>query len=77
MANMGEITCYIMNNLVGLDFIEVNRIYDLKGSTYGRKVELSQEETDTKSGLKVLKDMNFIELNEIMDINPYKKAKLL
>jgi hypothetical protein len=33
-----------MNNLVGLDFENVIRIYDLKGSTLGREVELSEEE---------------------------------
>lgn len=38
---MGDITCYIMNNLVGMDFIDTVRMYDLKGSKYGRNVKLS------------------------------------
>ena len=44
MENMEEITCYIMNNLVGLDFADVTRIYDLKGSKLGRKVNLNEVE---------------------------------
>lgn len=43
MSDMGELTCYIMNNLVGMDFANTVRIYDLKGSTLKRKVKLSQE----------------------------------
>ena len=73
MENMGEITCYIINNLVGLDFADVTRIYDLKGSKLGRKVNLADIEIQERSGLKVLKDMNFIDLNEKMDINLNKK----
>ena len=40
---MGDISCYIMNNIVGLDFANIIRIYDLKGSTYGRKCKLSKK----------------------------------
>ena len=68
IPHLTEVTCCIMNNLVGLDFPNVTRIYDLKGSTFGRKVELSFEEKDTSSGLKVLKDLNFIELSDGLDI---------
>jgi hypothetical protein len=38
---MGEITCCIMNNLMGMDFLNIERIYDLKGSKLGRKVKLN------------------------------------
>ena len=57
---MTEITCFIMDNLLGKDFININRIYDLKGSTKGRLVNLTQEEIDKSTGLNVLKDLNFI-----------------
>jgi hypothetical protein len=40
---MGELTVCIMNNLIGMDFANIVRIYDLKGSTLGRKVKLSKE----------------------------------
>lgn len=64
---MADITCCIMNNLVGLDFINVHRLYDLKGSTFGRRTKLSEKEKETgNSGMKVLKDLNFIDEGESM-----------
>jgi hypothetical protein len=33
-----------MDNLLGADYINIERIYDLKGSTFGRKVDLTEEE---------------------------------
>ena len=44
MEDMGEVTCCIMNNLVGTDFLNTMRIYDLKGSTVNRKSKLSKEQ---------------------------------
>ena len=41
--NMHEITCFIMDNLLGSDFMNIQRIYDLKGSTVGRLVKLTEE----------------------------------
>ncbi len=41
MNDMGDLTCYIMDNLVGMDFPNIVRMYDLKGSTLKRKVKLS------------------------------------
>jgi hypothetical protein len=35
---MADINCFIMDNLLGKDFNNIVRIYDLKGSTKGRKV---------------------------------------
>jgi hypothetical protein len=42
--NMQDLTCFIMDNLLGKDFINIERIYDLKGSTKGRIVKLKEEE---------------------------------
>lgn len=67
---MADMTCIIMNNLLGLDFINIERIYDLKGSLVGREVDLNEEEITKKSGLKVLKDRNFINLKEKFDVLP-------
>jgi hypothetical protein len=39
--NMEDIHCFIMDNLLGKDFNNIERIYDLKGSTKGRKAKLS------------------------------------
>jgi 1-phosphatidylinositol-4-phosphate 5-kinase len=44
VPNMQDITCFIMDNLLGADYINIERIYDLKGSTFNRKVDLSEEE---------------------------------
>ena len=49
-----------MDNLLGKDFNNIVRIYDLKGSTKGRKVQLTpEEEQDESTGLMVLKDLNY------------------
>lgn len=52
----GDIDCFIMDNLLGRDFLNIQRIYDLKGSTQGRKVNLTPSQELNGSGLKVLKD---------------------
>ena len=44
LENMDDIHCFIMDNLLGKDFNNIVRIYDLKGSTKGRKVQLTPEE---------------------------------
>ena len=41
---MAEITCVVMDNLLGKDFYNIQRIYDLKGSTRNRIVKLSEKE---------------------------------
>ncbi len=62
LQNMDDIDCFIMDNLLGRDFNNIMRIYDLKGSTKGRKTQLSKKELQEKSsGLNVLKDLNYIE----------------
>jgi hypothetical protein len=65
---MAEITCFIMDNLLGQDFLDIERIYDLKGSTKGRRAKLTKEEMDNPTGLRVLKDLNFIELDETLQV---------
>jgi len=43
LENMDDIHCFIMDNLLGRDFNNIVRIYDLKGSRKGRKVILSKK----------------------------------
>lgn len=69
IPNMQDITCFIMDNLLGADYINIERIYDLKGSTFGRKVELTENEIKEGSGFKVLKDLNFMEIKDKMKIS--------
>lgn len=77
IEHMQELTCFIMDNLLGADFMHIERIYDLKGSTVGRSVNLTQEQKDGISGLKVLKDLNFIELNETFNVVRDEKKEFL
>jgi hypothetical protein len=65
-----------MDNLLGKDFMNIQRIYDLKGSMLKRKVKLSDDELKNGTGLRVLKDINFLELTERMDIDKDKKNEL-
>jgi Phosphatidylinositol-4-phosphate 5-Kinase len=67
---MEEVTCFIMDNLLGRDFMSIDRIYDLKGSTKGRTAKLLdlEEEGKVSTGMKVLKDLNFINFNERLDV---------
>ena len=44
VPSMGDLHFIIMNNIIGLDFMSTFRIYDLKGSTFKRKVQLSNLE---------------------------------
>jgi hypothetical protein len=76
MENMQDITCFIMDNLLGEDFMNIERIYDLKGSTVGRIVKLKKDQQE-RSGLKVLKDLNFCELKEKMNVDSEVKRKVI
>mmetsp|Transcript_16644 Transcript_16644/g.22912 ORF Transcript_16644/g.22912 Transcript_16644/m.22912 type:complete len:81 (-) Transcript_16644:856-1098(-) len=53
------ISIVIMDSLIGKEFPSIKRLYDIKGSTFGRKTELTKEEIEEGSGLKTLKDLNF------------------
>lgn len=75
IQGMGEISAVLMNNLLGKDFIDVVRMYDLKGSTLGRIVNLKGQTKET--GLRVLKDLNFLELKEFIDTHEEKKRSLM
>jgi len=59
-----------MDNLFGKDYMNIERIYDLKGSTVGRRTKLSKEEQSgaMKTGLKVLKDLNYLDFEENISI---------
>lgn len=49
----------------------------MKGSTFGRKVELTKEEEKEGTGLKVLKDQNYISNKEKIDIPRIKREDLM
>lgn len=74
---MADINCFIMDNLLGQDFINIQRIYDLKGSTKGRIVNLTEEEQQTSSGLKVLKDLNFMNNGDKLNVPQHKREQVM
>jgi len=51
----------ITENMIGNDNLKVIRNFDLKGSIYGRIEKISKEEKLKGSGMKCLKDKNFLE----------------
>ena len=67
---MTDITCIIMDNLLGKDIASIERIYDLKGSTKGRREQPGP-------ALKVLKDLNFVENGESLDVTSAAKSATL
>lgn len=79
LGEMDDIHCFITNNLIGKEFPNVERIYDLKGSTAKRRTKLTakQNEVDGVSGMKVLKDLNFQDVHQKLKINQDEKTELL
>ena len=66
---MKPISFIVMDNIMGDNIVDVTKIYDLKGSTFGR---ISED----KGNLSVLKDLNFknnkehrLKLSERMQMN--------
>ena len=59
-----------MDNLFGKDYMNIERIYDIKGSTMGRRTKLSTEELagNEPTGLTVLKDLNYLDFEETLQI---------
>ena len=53
------ITFIIMDSLIGREYKNIKRVYDLKGSSLKRFVKLTREEEKEGSGLKTLKCQNF------------------
>jgi hypothetical protein len=48
---------FITENMIGQDFHRIKHCWDLKGATYGRKTEVTDEEqAEQKTGMNVLKD---------------------
>ncbi len=56
--------------------MDIERIYDLKGSIFNRKVPMTKEQMEY-SGLKVLKDLNYKDIKEGLNIEKYAKNDIL
>ena len=67
----------ITENMIRQDFPRIFRCFDLKGSTYGRETKMEIGESKHGSGLKTLKDKNFIKIfKEGIEIDPSEKMAL-
>jgi hypothetical protein len=54
--------------MLGMDFLGIRKCYDLKGSLLGRFTKVSEYQDITgDTGIKVLKDKNFIANQETED----------
>mmetsp|Transcript_63627 Transcript_63627/g.87854 ORF Transcript_63627/g.87854 Transcript_63627/m.87854 type:complete len:124 (+) Transcript_63627:120-491(+) len=62
-----------MDSLIGDEYEQVRRLYDLKGSTLGRLTKLTEGQEKNGSGLKTLKDLNF----KGIDVEDHYKKDLL
>lgn len=75
---------FVTDNLLGLDGPRVVRCFDFKGSSYGRKTDIEEEEFKNGSGTKTLKDQNLIDFvssdltknNKLFDIDQTTRTKL-
>ena len=66
---------FITENLIGADYHKISSIYDLKGATFDRRTDLGR--SDDESALKVLKDVNFVEAGEDMEIEVEHRRRIL
>ena len=55
----------------------MSRCYDLKGSLYHRITNINEEEEEKGSGMRVLKDLNFKNGDNELQINLIEKQKLM
>ena len=79
IGSQSELSFLITENMVGDDARRVYRCYDLKGSRLNREVKLSKKETESGSGTKPLKDLNFLEFQEKkpLDLPEFERGQLL
>ena len=69
---------FITENMIGDDFGAIKRCYDLKGSLYDRITKVSTFEMMTgETGFKVLKDQNFINQAERLQVEAETKEKII
>ncbi|SMN20888.1 similar to Saccharomyces cerevisiae YDR208W MSS4 Phosphatidylinositol-4-phosphate 5-kinase, involved in actin cytoskeleton organization and cell morphogenesis [Maudiozyma saulgeensis] len=68
----------VMNNLFP-PHLDIHRTYDLKGSTWGRRTNIDNQQLQDfdKSFKPVLKDLNWLDLKETIKFGPLKKKTFL
>ena len=64
--------------MIGNDFSAIRKCYDLKGSLLGRITKISNIDKETgETGLKVLKDINFLDEKERLILKEEEKVKII
>ena len=77
MGGNEPVLFFVTENIITDDFERTIRCYDIKGGDIdGRRTELSEDDRE-RSGLKVLKDLNYIELKEHVFLEPTLKEQVL
>ena len=67
----------ITENMINNDFSRIFRTFDLKGSLHGRETKIEVGEAKSGTGLKTLKDKNFIKMfKDGMQIEAMEKMNL-
>lgn len=62
----------ITENMVRNDSNRIHRCFDLKGSLFGRETKMKVGDAKNSTGLKTLKDKNFIKLfKNGLEIDPF------
>lgn len=74
IKKQSPIIFFITENVLGDDFHLIRNLYDLKGSTFDRR---TPEAAADESELRVLKDQNFIEADEELQIEQDVRTKIL
>lgn len=74
IKKQSPIIFFITENVIGDDFHLIRALYDLKGATFDRR---TAENDDDESGLRVLKDENFIENGSDLEIDPAYRDKII
>ena len=74
IKKQSPIIFFITENVIGDDFHLIRSLYDLKGATFDR---LTKEEEADDSELRVLKDQNFIDADEELQIDTEVRDKII
>ena len=77
VQNQNPLSFFITENMIGNDFQSVHKCYDLKGSLFHRITSLNQHEEEKGSGMKVLKDLNFKDGDNELQIDMVEKKGIM
>ena len=75
---MTKIAFLVTENMVRYDNYRIIRCFDLKGSSYGRETNITEKEKKEGTGMKCLKDKNFIDIYQtIISLDPKDRIDMI